>query len=229
MIRAIGFDLDDTLYEHVQYVKGAYWDVALAAERLAGVPAEAFFRRIYADWQKLTSRCNHIFADGLVAYDVYSPVLEQYLVEVYRAHHPTLRPYPGVMRGLMGLKRVGFLLGLLTDGQVQVQRRKLKALGLEKLFDAGMYTGSLGRAFYKPHQTGFLQLANELGVKPAAMAYVGDNPLTDFESPKRMGMHTIRVLTGEYKHLQPNTEWVDRTFADINQAMTWLLTCKEMA
>lgn len=229
MVRAIGFDLDDTLYEHAQYVKGAYWDVASAVERMTGVPREGFFQQIYGDWQKLTSRCDSIFAEALAAYNVYSPELERYLVEVYRAHQPVLEPYPGVLQGLMALKSAGFLLGLLTDGHVEVQRRKVRVLGIENVLDLQVYTGSLGPAFYKPHPFGFLQLVNGLGVEPGEMAYVGDNPLTDFQSPKKIGMCTIRVLTGEYKHLQSGMEWVDYTFADVSQAIDWLLASRERA
>jgi len=228
MISAIGFDLDDTLYEHAQYVRGAYEDVAIAVEELADVPREVFFQRIYAEWHTLTSRCNHIFADVLIEYGIFSDELERLLVNVYRDHQPTLTPYSGVVQGLKDLRKVGFLLGLLTDGQLQVQQRKLSALGIENLFDRQVYTGSLGQAFYKPHPAGFLRLASSLGVAPAEMAYVGDNPLTDFESPKRIGMNTIRVLTGEYRHLQLGVEWIDRTFGDVSQAMNWLLMCKEM-
>ncbi len=229
MIQAIGFDLDDTLYDHAQYVKGAYLDVALEVERQIGVPRDEFFTRIYTDWQELTSQCNHIFSDALAAYDAYSPEIERCLVKVYRAHDPMLVPYPGVVDGLRALREVGFKLGLLTDGQVEVQRRKLKVLGLENFFDVKVYTGNLGRAFYKPHQAGFLALISDLGLEPGEVAYVGDNPLVDFESAKRIGMCTFRVLTGEYKKLHLSDKWVDQTFENAFQAMNWFLGRRETA
>ncbi|HUI28442.1 MAG TPA: HAD family hydrolase [Candidatus Kryptonia bacterium] len=223
MIRAVGFDLDDTLYDHAQYVRGAYRDIAAAVERRTGIAAGEFFERIFPDWQQRSSRCDRIFADALTRYGVYSAELERELVGVYRAHQPILTPHPGVEPGLRSLRAAGFRVGLLSDGQLAVQQRKLRALGLEACFDACVYTGALGREFYKPHAAGFAQLAGELGGEMADIAYVGDNPFTDFEAPHRMGMHTIRVLTGEYREIHRELPFVQHTFAEVAQAMEWLL------
>lgn len=223
MIRAIGFDLDDTLYDHAQYVRGAHRDIADAVARRAGISAAEFFDRIFTDWQQRTSRCDRIFRDALTAYGIYSPELERELVGVYRAHEPTLTPHAGVPSGLAALQTAGFRLGLLTDGQLAVQQRKLRALGLESAFTARVYTGALGREYYKPHEAGFARLASDLNVSPAEVAYVGDNPFNDFETPHRMGMTTIRVFTGEYRQLEPDLASVRRGFPDVAQAMDWLL------
>jgi putative hydrolase of the HAD superfamily len=227
VIRAIGFDLDDTLYDHALYVRGAYRDIAATVERITGIAADEFFARIFPDWQRRTSRCDRIFADALKAYEVYSVELERELVAVYRAHQPSLTPHQGVRRGLAALRAAGFRLGLLSDGQLAVQQRKLAALGLDDCFDVCVYTGAFGREFYKPHAGGFARLTSELGFEPAVVAYVGDNPFNDFESPHRLGMFTIRVLTGEYREMESAPACVDRTFADIARAIEWLLANRE--
>lgn len=223
MIRAVGFDLDDTLYDHAQYVRGAYRDIAAEVARRTGISVDEFFAQIFADWQQRTSRCDRIFADALTAHGIYSLEFERELVAVYRAHEPALTPHPGVPTGLQSLKAAGLRLGVLTDGQPAVQQRKLRALGLESAFDVCVYTGTLGREFYKPHHAGFVQLASDLDVAPAEMIYVGDNPFNDFEAPHRMGMRTIRVLTGEYRQLDLRLSAVERAFADVAHAMQWLL------
>lgn len=229
MILAAGFDLDDTLYEHQQYIEGAYWDIALEVERRKGISGKNFFKRILSDWTKLTSQSNTIFSKALSDYNIYSLELEADLLDVYRAHEPTLTPYPGVVQGLQELKNKGVRLGLLTDGQLQVQQRKLNVLGLEKFFDVKVYTGSFGVDFYKPHPRGFQSLVAGLKVPFGKIAYLGDNPSTDFQVPKEIGMQTIRLQTGQYKNLKLNAHSVDQVFSSISQAIHWLIENKGTA
>jgi len=223
VIRAVGFDLDDTLYDHAQYVGGAYRDIAAVVEQRIGIAAAEFFARIFPDWQLRTSRCDRIFADALTHYGMYAVELERELVRVYRAHQPALTPFPGVGDGLRSLRAAGLRIGLLSDGQVDVQRRKLRALKLEDCFDVLVYTGALGREYYKPHPDGFAQLARELAAEPTEIAYVGDNPFVDFEEPHRMGMQTLRVLTGEYREIHPGLPVVHRAFTEVTHAIDWVL------
>ena len=41
-------------------------------------------------------------------------------------------------------------------------------------------------------------------LNPSQALYVGDNPYKDFLGPKSLGIKTIRVLKGKYKHLKKN-------------------------
>lgn len=220
---AVAFDLDDTLYPHEQYVLGAYADVAEAARAAWGVPGGEFLARIAADWRRRTSRCTSIFKDALAAWGVADPGAEARLVGVYREHRPALAPHPGVEEGLGALRGAGLRLGLLSDGQPGVQRRKLAALGLEDSFDAVVVTGDLGRDFYKPAPEGYAALARALGLAPERVVYVGDNPRTDFPGARALGMGTLRVRGGEYAAEDHDPGQVDRAFDTIAQAMAWLL------
>jgi len=221
MITALGLDLDSTLYEHAQFVRGAHTDVAAVAASESGVDRDAFLARVFGDWQRLGSRANTIFRDALRDFGAEIPGLEGQLVQAYRDHQPALRLYPGVREGLAELRRSGVRLGLLSDGQVPVQMRKLAALGLADWFDAVVVTGELGSAFYKPHPAGFELLAKRLGATPAAMAYVGDNPLVDFAAAKHLGMCALRVRTSEYSTVTQGTEWIDHEFDETRQAIAW--------
>jgi putative hydrolase of the HAD superfamily len=223
MNAALAFDLDNTLYDHAQFVRGAHADVAAAVAETAGIDPELFFTRIHGDWLRLTSRANTIFADALRDFGVFSPQLEARLVTAYREHQPSLEPYPGVTASLERARAAGLLLGLLTDGQVAVQNRKIEALGLGGWFDAVVITGEFGPGFSKPHPRGFELLAQRLGMHPASMIYIGDNPLVDFAPAKRLGMRTLRVRTAEYLRETTGTEWIDHSFDDPCQAVAWVL------
>jgi len=215
MNKIFAFDLDNTLYEHQDFVKGAYKDVAAEVEKRTRISANDFYIKTINLWKILTSQCNHIFSDTLKEYGQYSVDLEKQLILVYRNHIPNIKPYYFVKEGLIMLNNFG-QLALLSDGQPSVQRRKLSALKLEKYFDLKIYTGSLGREYYKPHSAGFKKICTQLKVNPNEVTYIGDNPYTDFETPKKLGMKTIRVKTGEYKSIDHISEYVDIVYDTID-------------
>jgi putative hydrolase of the HAD superfamily len=223
MIQAIILDLDDTLYDHAQYVKGAYADIAQYMEQEFSISGTDFFQYIFCDWQRRTSQCRTIFTDALRHYGIYNPELEDKLVSIYRQHRPTLSPYAGVKSQLRDLQYRNCKLGLLTDGQSQVQRRKINTLGLTSLFDAIIATGDLGRQYYKPHGKAYRLISEQLKVSPASCVYVGDNPRTDFAAAKTLEMLTIRIKEGEYKKLEHAPGQVDRMFPSTVAALAWCL------
>ena len=223
-IHAIVFDLDNTLYEHAEFVRGAYHLVAAEAARSTPVSADKFFAKIWPQWQQHGSSCTHIFADALREFGDFSPELEARLVQAYRSHRPASLPlYSGAESVLDRLRAAGLKLGLLTDGQNEVQRAKLQALNPKDWFQAILCTGELGREYYKPNEAGFRQVIEMLGATFTRTAYIGDNPRTDFVTPKKLGMTTVRVLTGEYATLPSPAGVVDHTCDDLRAASRWLL------
>ena len=66
-----------------------------------------------------------------------------------------LEPYPGVADGLVALGE-RFQLGLVTDGHPAGQRAKLRALGLDRVFDVEVYSDEFGREHRKPDPLPFL-------------------------------------------------------------------------
>ena len=56
-------------------------------------------------------------------------------------------------------------MGLLSDGYLEVQQNKFKALDLAVFFDAVLFTDELGRQYWKPHTRPFKVLLQRLGVK----------------------------------------------------------------
>ena len=202
-LRAVAFDLDDTLYAERDYVRSGYRAVGkhlrwtLGCENLTGGSMAA------EDW--LWDRFCRGQAAG--AFDALNETFElgladdgiKQLVRVYRSHRPDIRPVDGAtetLKHLAGLYR----LGLLSDGFLPAQQLKLDALGLGDLFAAVVFTESLGREFWKPSPAGFEALAGELGVAHDACAYVGDNPSKDFVAPNALGWLTVQMVRPDQIH-----------------------------
>ena len=196
MIRAVAFDLDDTLYPETQFVFGGYRAVAATVRRRHGFD-------IYAE---LADR----FARGERG-DLFTPVLRghfdavreeeiQELVRVYRTHRPELRPYDDVVPTFEALRAAGLPLALISDGRLDVQRRKLEATGLAPWFAAVVFPDQWGREFWKPHPRPFEECARLLRLTPPDLAYVGDNPAKDFSGARALGFRTVRIRRSDGLH-----------------------------
>ena len=100
-----------------------------------------------------------------------------------------------------------YKLGLVSDGFLDVQRRKLVALGLGHYFDAIVFSDEWGRDAWKPSTKPFEVVLQQLKVHAAISVYVADNPVKDFVGARRIGMLTIQVrrLQGEHMDVKPPT------------------------
>ena len=200
--RALLFDLDDTLYSEREYVRSGFRAVSAWASREIGIPEEAGFASLWRLFEGGARR--DTFDQWLSNTGVDPDLWRPKLLEVYRGHMPSISPYPEVPTVLESLSRET-PLGLVSDGFLATQQRKLDALGLRRLFSCVILTDVWGRAFWKPSTRGFDEALRHLGVEARAAAYIGDNPLKDFAGPRQLGMATIRVRRedGLYSALEP--------------------------
>ena len=202
-LRAVVFDLDDTLYPEADYVRsgfGAVAEWAAARLRTASANTRAELEALFSEGAR-----GDTFDRWLAGRGVTDATLVREMVDVYRGHTPAITPFPEA-RAL--LERLGrrYALGLLTDGEVEVQRAKLDALGLRDCFAAVLFGGELGRDAWKPSPRGLRALLERMGgVPPAEAVYVADNPAKDFAAARAAGMRSLRVRRagGVYSELEP--------------------------
>jgi putative hydrolase of the HAD superfamily len=201
MLRAVVFDLDDTLYSERDYVISGFRAVASWAAGHFGVHAGRTRAELIA------------LFDGAGRYDTFDRWAARHgfdredavarMLEVYRTHIPQISPHPEAEAILHRLGAT-LRLGLLSDGPLEVQRRKLRVLGIAGRFDQILFTDELGRAMWKPSPVGFRTLLERLEVDGCDAAYVADNPSKDFIGARDVGMGTIRVRSrnGLYRHVE---------------------------
>ncbi len=196
-IKAVIFDLDDTLYPEIQYVHSGFKAVAARIEKDFGINCYGDMLALFAaDSKNVYNRT----LDSLgLNYD------KEYiakLVRVYREHTPQgLQFYPDVLPFIEELKSRGISVGIITDGRVDGQKKKLEALGCYALFDSIIITDELGgEAFRKPSDQAFRIMCGEMKVAFNRTAYIGDNPAKDFYIGTQ-GVFTVRVKRGDALHL----------------------------
>ena len=113
-------------------------------------------------------------------------------LEAYREQIPEIALYHGVSELIQDLKSKGIKVGIITDGRVSGQKRKLQALGLDKLIDDIIITDELGGTqFRKPCDIAFRIVQRRWSIPFEQIVYVGDNAEKDFQAPKQLGMRTL--------------------------------------
>lgn len=205
MLQAIIFDLDDTLYDEKQFVRGGFdavsHHVSIKYDVNQDIVHQLLFETLYEHGR------GHTFDIALKKLGIYEKKDISRLVEIYRNHTPNLKLYPEATIVLSHLKKNDYKLGLITDGNVEVQKNKVKALRVEDFFDCMIFSDEYGIEKQKPNPFPYLKAIEKLKVKNTKSVYVGDNPHKDFITPNKLGLVTIRILKGNYENITLDDEF----------------------
>jgi len=221
---AVVFDLDDTLYLERDYVRsGARAAARWVAAQTEADPDEAE-RELLAQISRSIRR--DPFGRWLRRRSLDPRVWLPRMLDVYRSHRPGIELGIGVQRLLERLARK-HKLGLLTDGRLEQQRRKVEALRLERWPFAIVYSDEWGRQGWKPDLRPYQTVLERLGVPAERSVYVGDNPAKDFLGARRAGMLSIRFRRrgGLHAHTQPGCsenapDWETTTVYELERVLT---------
>jgi putative hydrolase of the HAD superfamily len=199
-IKVVVFDLDDTLYDEVEYCRSGFVACAFfLAETLEENQAEDIFDTLWEQFCK--GNQERTFNGALEKLGIpYNDELIEELVKVYREHKPEIELPQDSLEVLKQLKKK-YTLALLTDGFLPAQKLKVQALKIEKFFDSIVYTEELGRNFWKPSPAGFEKIISTFNIKPENAVYIGDNEKKDFIAPNKLGFLTIQLIRD--KHIHP--------------------------
>jgi putative hydrolase of the HAD superfamily len=194
-VRGVLVDLDDTLHPQAEFLDAAWRAVAEhGAER--GIDPDALLGALREETAGGSSR-GRIIDRALARAGAPSSHVEALLAAFRAVEPPVLTPYPGVVRALAQLRR-RVPVGLVTDGEVTGQRRKLAALGLADAFDVVVLSDLAGRHRRKPHPAPFARALAGLGVPAGQVVMIGDRPDEDMAGALAAGLRAVRVRTGEY-------------------------------
>ncbi len=133
IINTVVFDLDDTLYDEVDYCQSGFAASAeFLAEMMEDIPAKDIFNALWE--QFCTGNQTRTFNGALENLGIdYNDELIEELINVYREHKPNIALPKDSLSILKKLKRK-YTLALLTDGFLPAQKLKVEALKIEKFF-----------------------------------------------------------------------------------------------
>lgn len=185
-VKAVIFDLDDTLYGEKEYVRSGYRAIANTLPQV-----ELMEEKLWKAFEEKKSAIDEV----LTSEGLYTDELKQKCLCVYRYHQPDIHFYDRVKEMLQMLRQGGYKLGIITDGRPEGQRAKIKALSLENLVDHIIVTDELGGVEYrKPNKAAFVKMREVLDVQFEEMCYIGDNVKKDFIAPEALGMKAIHFI-----------------------------------
>lgn len=212
MIRAVLFDLDETLLDRTasirQFLDAQY---RAFADHLDHIPYETYRDRFlvldefgYAPKERVYDRLVNEFALDVPA----TTLLDDFRENGWRA----CILFPGARELLQHLRTRGYRLAIVTNGAVSSQQAKVDHAGLADLVDQVLISEAEG--VRKPDPIIFQRAVDRLGVQPAECVFVGDNPAADIGGARNVGMKTI-WRRGHLPWPEDQPPSADRTITDL--------------
>lgn len=187
------FDLDDTLFQELDYLKSAY---AHISSKVAAPQQEAVYQNML---KKYTNREN-VFQWLVNEYESTFPGLSvNWLLQEYREHIPSISLSKSTLSFIEQLKQRNVPAGLITDGRSITQRNKLRALGIESFFRDIIISEEFGSE--KPDERNYRYFEQKYpGMR---FCFFGDNTSKDFIVPAKLGWTTVCIRNaGSHIHKQ---------------------------
>ena len=182
-LQAVIFDLDNILYPLNTYVKSGFRQISRLflgrSQEVYDQLWDAYEKQCMVDRNGRDDAVTVAICTMLQAQDLYSEEMQQKCLRIYDQHTPSIQSFDGVVELLRELREKGMRLGLLTDGPSEVQREKLRALGVIPLFDEIIVTDDIAgngdvMKFRKPNPICFEIMRLRLDVPYEKMGYVGE-------------------------------------------------------
>jgi putative hydrolase of the HAD superfamily len=210
-IRAVVFDMDNTLFDFVE-------------AKIKACKAVVEYLGLNDEWELLNYflRGKHGFEDsrniedfmldkGVYSHEKFEECCRIY-EEVKLGH---IKPYPGVKEVLERLKDMGLKLAVVTDALNGHALKRLQRAELLHFFDVVVSGDMTGRR--KPEPDSINLALNKLGVDPKEAVMVGDSIRRDIEAGKRLGMITVYAAYGDRNFFESKHGEADFTIGSIKE------------
>jgi putative hydrolase of the HAD superfamily len=197
-IRGILFDLDFTLVDNDVGWRRLWPAVAERfAERYPGFDPEEFESRSY----DFADRHYQLLLRGDIDYDTYRRDYVRHGVEpwgeleddLYAAYSDArtrsvdlIELFGDAAETIRSLRARGLKIGILTNGPSELQRRKLRLIGIEDEVDAVAISEEIGVS--KPEPEAYAKAVAMLGLEPDEVAMVGDHVVNDVAGALAAGL-----------------------------------------
>lgn len=197
MIRAIIFDLDNTLTDFMR-MKEAAIEAGIDGMLDAGLvlAKDEIRRRIWEVYRQEGIEYQQVFDRVLDVEGVIDPkILAAGIVAYRRARASTLVLYPHVQYTLLELVKRGLSLAVVSDAPRAQAWLRLASLQLHNLFDHVVTFEDTGKR--KPSPEPFQKALDLLGVSPGEALMVGDWAERDMVGASQLGIRTVFARYGD--------------------------------
>ncbi len=217
----IVLDLDDTLYDEIEFVYNGFNSVSKYLEKKSNLKKNITLRFLKKNFinnrnQKLFNQLSKKFNLNLSTHQIKK------LIYLYRYNSGILKMKKDRIYILNKIIKKYNKVYLVTDGNPRVQQLKIKKLKIKKYFKKIYYTSLFGRRAHKPSLKTFGYIAKKEKIDFSKLVYIGDNPFKDFKNLNKKGAITIRYLNGYYKNTLKDkkvAKYEIKSFKDLNKIL----------
>ncbi len=204
-MKAILFDLDDTIINHTAAGESCWHDICRRYEdRVDGYDASQLYTAIRqtADrfWNEpnrnqrgrldLISTRREIVSLALNKMGISNTGVAEEIADAFsRERDEGVEVFPGVIETLLHFRTARRKLALVTNGSSEIQRAKIEKFKLESFFHHIQIEGEYGRG--KPEKQVFLNTLKELDVPAVDTWMVGDDLMRDVAGAQGAGIYGI--------------------------------------
>lgn len=211
MIKAVLFDLDDTLWPIVPVIQSAENELfEWLAMHAPAVTRQFTIESLRAQRQQLMAtdpgyqldlrRLRHAgLTEAFLSTGTDLALVDQ-AMEVFSRARNRVTPFDDVLPTLTSL-RSRVALGSISNGVAD-----LEVIGMAHYFQASVAAYRLGCA--KPAAAIFHAACHALGVAPHEAVYAGDDPVLDVEGAQKAGLHGVWIRRAELETAQALPEHV---------------------
>jgi len=207
MIRAILFDIDDTIYEFLPVHKKALEHVYGKYCKHDHITLAQFEAEFQKSWDEVKVALHGTAASGNRAIIFQNLVERRFkkfdsdlITELYTEYWISFLEnivlFDGVLDLFAFLRKNNIKIGFITDLTTSVQMKKISELGISTYVDAFVSSEECGEN--KPSPKIFRCLLRKLGVSSDEVLMVGDTAIKDIVGAKKLGIKTIQLLGGAF-------------------------------
>ena len=229
LIRCVIFDLDDTLYDCLgqrvrvthRYAAQAMVEAGLKAD------AESVYRARMRAF-RTDPMLRYIDAEVTRHFGAENPEEISRIAREAYFNCPVgkLTLFPGSLPLLRFLAKCGVRNFIVSFGEPKIQHAKVKSLGLDR-------EPSVEKIYYADRsnvltkEAAFRRIQKRTRLSSREILIVGDRPAREIRAGRELGMHTVRLLHGEFKAQMPvgPEEEPDHVIENISEArklpFTW--------
>ncbi|OHB50465.1 MAG: hypothetical protein A2106_05640 [Planctomycetes bacterium GWF2_40_8] len=192
-IKAIIFDLDDTLYDcsGTLVLKSKKLASKIISKAIKCSEAEAL--RLQLELEERLGPKADISREIANLYNLPEEFCREISNTINTLEVEDAILFPDAIDAINELKRIGYKLFLVTLGKKEWQERKIKVLGLENVFDEIIITDNpLGK------EKCFKEILIKYNLVPEHVLCVGDKIKDEIEVGKRLGMSTALMKHGRH-------------------------------
>lgn len=222
--KGIFFDVDDTLYDHLQPLSQALKKVLGADEDF---PYEAVYHRFRYYSDLLSARHGGVNAGG-AEQDLQDMrvkramlALADFGIEVTKSEAERIQgeylqgqfqitPFPEAVRLIREIQAAGHVAGLITNGPAEHQWAKIRALGMDQVIPPSHIFVSGAVGYDKPDPRLFAHVNERTKTEPSSSFYIGDSWRNDVVGALAAGWTSIWF---NHRQVEPETDHRPHYFA----------------